>query len=51
MKSINFTNTEIELLKDILDSYISYMFVSGASEDYCEVRVCKSFIEKLEKGE
>ena len=50
-KTIKFTNSEVELLKDILDSYISYMLASGAGEDYCEVRVCKSFIEKLEKGE
>jgi len=50
MKSISFTNAEIELLKDMLNSYISYMLASGAGEDYCEVCVCKSFIEKLEKG-
>ena len=51
MKTIEFTNAEIEILKTMLNSYISYMLVSGADEDYCEVRVCKSFIEKLEKGE
>lgn len=50
-KTIKFTNSEVESLKDILDSYISYMLASGASEDYIVVRVCKSFIEKLEKGE
>jgi len=51
MKTIKFTNSEIETLKTMLDSYISYMIASGASEDYIEVRACKSFIEKLEKGE
>lgn len=51
MKTIKFTNSEIGVLKDILDSYISYMIASGAGEDYCEVRACKSFIQKLEKGE
>jgi hypothetical protein len=50
MKSVNFTNAEIETLKDMLNSYISYMLASGANEDYIEVRACKSFIEKLEKG-
>ena len=51
MKTIEFTNAEIELLKTMLNSYISYMLASGVGEDYCEVRACKSFIEKLEKGE
>ena len=51
MKTIKFTDEEIEFLKDMLNSYISYMLASGASEDYIEVRACKSFIEKLEKGE
>lgn len=51
MKTIKFTNAEIKELKDILDSYISYMLASGASENYIEVRACKSFIEKLEKEE
>lgn len=50
-KTIKFTNNEIGSLKDILVSYISYMLAAGASEDYIEVRVCKSFIKKLEKGE
>ena len=50
MKTIKFINSEIETLKNVLDSYISYMLASGASEDYIEVRACKSFIEKLEKG-
>ena len=50
-KTIKFTNDEIENLKDILDSYISYMLAAGASENYIEVRECKSLIEKLEKGE
>lgn len=49
MKSINFTNSEIKTLKGMLNSYISYMLASGASEDYIEVRACKSFIQKLEK--
>ena len=49
MKTIKFTNAEIESLKDALNSYISYMLASGVSEDYIEVRACKSFIEKLEK--
>lgn len=49
MKSIKFTNDEIENLKDILNSYISYMLASGASEDYILVRECESLIEKLEK--
>lgn len=47
MKSIKFTNDEIETLKDILNSYISYMLASGASEEYILVRECKSLIEKL----
>lgn len=51
MKTIKFTNAEIETLKTMLDSYVSYMLGAGASEDYIEVRACKSFIEKLEKGE
>ena len=51
MKVIKFTDKEIEFLKDMLNSYISYMLASGASENYIEVRACKSFIEKLEKGE
>lgn len=51
MKTIKFTNAEIETLKDALNSYISYMLASGVSEDYIEVRACKSFIEKLDKGE
>ena len=51
MKAITFTNKEIETLKDMLDSYISYMLASGADEDYCEVRACKSFIEKLKECE
>ena len=51
MKSISFTKAEIEILKDMLNASISYMLESGASEDYCEVRACKSLIEKLEKGE
>ena len=50
-KIIKFTNNEIEMLKSMLDSYISYMLASGASEDYIEVRTCKLFIEKLEKGD
>ena len=49
MKSIKFTNAEIDRLEDMLNSYVSYMLASGANEDYIEVRVCKSFIEKLEK--
>ena len=49
MKTITFTNDEIETLKGMLGSYISYMRASGADEDYYEVRVCKSFIEKLDK--
>lgn len=49
-KIIEFTNSEIETLKSMLDSYISYMLMAGASEDYFEVRACKLFIEKLEKG-
>ena len=51
MKTIKFTNSEVKTLKDMLNSYISYMLASGASEDYIEVRACKSFIEKFEKGE
>ena len=51
MKTIKFTNTEIESLKNMLCSYISYMRASGADEDYYEIRACKSFIEKLDKGE
>lgn len=51
MKSIKFTKNEIENLKDILNSYISYIIASGESENYIEIRVCNSFIEKLEKGE
>ena len=51
MKAIKFTNTEIEALKDMLDSYVSYMLASGASEDYIEVRTCKSLIEKLKECE
>jgi hypothetical protein len=51
MKSIKFTNTEIEKLKDMLNASISYMLETGVGEDYCEVRACKSLIEKLEKGE
>ena len=51
MKAITFTNDEIETLKGMLGSYISYMRASGANEDYCEIRACKSFIEKLDKGE
>ena len=51
MKTIKFTNTEVETLKDMLNSYISYMLASGAGEDYIEIRACKSFIEKLKKGE
>lgn len=50
-KTIKFNNTEIEILKDMLNSYISYMLASGVNEDYIEVVACKSFIEKLEKGE
>ncbi len=50
MKTIKFSNAEIENLKVILNSYISYMLASGVGENYIEVRVCKSFIEKLEKG-
>ena len=51
MKTIKFTNSEIKILKDMLNSYISYMIASGASEDYIEVVACKSFIKKLDKGE
>ena len=51
MKTIEFTNVEIEILKDILNSHISEMIAFGASENYIEVRVCKSFIEKLDKAE
>ena len=51
MKTINFTNKEIKTLKDILDSYISYILASGEDEEYYEVHVCKSLIEKLNKGE
>ena len=51
MKIIKFTNKELEMLKGMLDSYISYMLASGASEDYIEVYACKSLIEKLDKGE
>lgn len=51
MKSINFTDDEIEMLKDTLNASILYMLEAGASEDYCEVRACKLLIEKLEKGE
>lgn len=50
-KTIKFTDDEIEILNDILNSYISYILTSGASEDYIVVRACKSFIKKLEKGE
>jgi hypothetical protein len=50
-KTIKFTNDEIEILNDILNSYISYMLASGASENYILVRECESLIEKLEKGE
>ncbi len=50
-KTIKFTNSEIESLKLMLNSYISYMLASGASENYIEVRACKSLIEKFEKGE
>ena len=50
-KTIKFTNAEIEALKNMLNSYVSYMLASGASEDYIEVRICKSLIEKLDKGE
>ena len=50
MKTIKFTNAEIETLKIMLNSYISYMCASGANEDYNEVVACKSFIKKLEKG-
>ena len=50
-KTITFTNYEIETLKGMLGSYISYMRASGADEDYYEIRACKSFIEKLDKGE
>ena len=51
MKTIKFTNSEINTLKNILNSYISYMLAAGASEDYFEVRACESFIEKLEECE
>lgn len=51
MKSINFTDDEIEMLKDTLNASILYMLEAGASEDYCEVRACKLLIEKLKKGE
>ena len=51
MKTIKFTNKELKMLKGTLDSYISYMLASGASEDYIEVCACKSLIEKLDKGE
>ena len=51
MKTIKFTNSEVETLKDMLNSYISYMLASGVDEDYCEIRACKSLIEKLDKGE
>ena len=50
-KTITFTKDEIETLKCMLGSYISYMRASGADDDYREVRACKSFIEKLDKGE
>lgn len=50
-KTIKFTNDEIEILIDMLNSYISYMLAAGASEKYIEVVACKSLIEKLEKGE
>ena len=49
MKTIKFTYDEIEILNDMLNSYIDYMLASGASENYIEVRACKSLIEKLEK--
>ena len=51
MKTITFTNDEIEMLKCMLGSYVSYMRASGADDDYREVRACKSFIEKLDEGE
>ena len=51
MKTIKFTDEEIEMLKGTLNSCILYMLENGAGEDYCEVRACKSLIEKLEKGE
>ena len=51
MKTIKFTNKEIETLKDKLDSYVSYILASGEDEDCCEVRECKLLIEKLDKGE
>ena len=50
MKTIKFTDDEIEALKDMLNSYISYMLASGASEKYIEVVECKSLIKKIEKG-
>lgn len=51
MKTIKFTNAEIDRLEDMLNSYVSYMLASGANEDYHEVRACRSIIEKLKKAE
>jgi len=51
MKTIKFTDEEIEALEYMLNSYVSYMLTSGASENYIEVVECKSLIQKLEKGE
>ena len=51
MKTIKFTNTEIEFLKNILDSYISYILATGVDENNFEVQACKLFFEKLDKVE
>ena len=49
MKASEFTNKEIETLKGIIDSYISYisyMLASGVYEDYCEIRAWKNLIKE-----
>lgn len=49
MKELQFTDNEVSMLKNMLDSYINYMIHSGVSEDYIEVRACRAIISKLEE--